>query len=73
MPGPFRVHTPADHNPNQTHRPTNVDLPGKQVYRSQRSGDPLPNSSTDAPDHEPIPPWPADKPLENGGPMKGLK
>lgn len=52
---PFRL--PAQPAPVKPANEVPAPPPGRQIVRSQRTGDPLPQSSQDAPGHSPPIKW----------------
>jgi hypothetical protein len=53
MRSPFKVHQPPSVNKNET-KPVSAAPAGKAIVNSRETGDPLPNTSTDTPDHAPV-------------------
>jgi hypothetical protein len=53
----FNVKQPPSVNKNET-KPVVAPPAGKVIVNSRENGDPLPNTSTDTPDHPPEIAWP---------------
>jgi len=69
---PFRTDSPAAKSTNATTEPI-AAAPGKAYVRSQRTGDPLPEPSSDSPGHSPPLKWPQPAPGVDHKPMKVSK
>ena len=67
MSKPFKIAQPPSVNKNET-KPVAAPPAGKGIVNSRETGDPLPNTSTDTPDHPPIIPWP---PAEQSSKVEG--
>jgi hypothetical protein len=69
----FKAHQPPSVNKNET-KPVSAPPVGKAIVNSRENGDPLPDTSTDTPDHPPIIKWPnAGGPDDKGKGYKNMK
>jgi hypothetical protein len=68
----FKPKSTPTTNENET-RPVAAPLQGKEVAHSRDTGDPLPQSSTDTPDHPPEIAWPVAGGQDDRKPFKSLK